>query len=92
MRMLKNLRPGITEYEVGMASRVGFAPACMFSLTNFGAEHVAIGLRSPDDVTTLKLGEVCGITFFTLPPGGFLVLGILLAVFGIISNKGGKDK
>ena len=38
------------------------------------------------------LGTVCGIGFFTLPPGGFLVLGILLAVFGVLSNKGGKDK
>lgn len=63
MRMLKNLRPGVTEYEVGASSHVGFHPVCMFSLTNFGAEHVSIGLRSPDDVTTLKLGEVCGTCY-----------------------------
>jgi len=63
MRMLKSLRPGITEYEVGASSRNGFAPVCMYSLTNFGAEHVSIGLRSPDDVTTLKLGEVCGTCY-----------------------------
>lgn len=63
MRMLKNLRPGVTEYEVGASSHIGFAPVCMFSLTNFGADHVNIGLRSPDDVTTLKLGEVCGTCY-----------------------------
>lgn len=63
MRMLKALRPGVTEYEVGASSRVGFAPVSMFSLTNFGAEHVSIGLRSPDDVTPLKLGEVCGTCY-----------------------------
>ena len=38
------------------------------------------------------LGSVCGIGFFTSPPGGFLVLGSLLAAFGVISTKGGKDK
>lgn len=63
MRMLKNLRPGVTEYELGQNSRIGFAPVCMFSLTNFGAEHVSIGLRSPDDTTKLKLGEVCGTCY-----------------------------
>ena len=63
MRMLKNLRPGIVEYEVGASSHVGFAPVCMFTLTNFGAEHVAIGLRSPDDVTPMKLGEVAGMCY-----------------------------
>ena len=62
-RMYKALRPGITEYEVGQSARIGFAPVCMFSLTNFGADHVSIGLRSPDDVNTLKLGEVCGMCY-----------------------------
>ena len=38
------------------------------------------------------LGGICGIGFFTSPPGGFLVLGLLLATFGVLSNKGGKDK
>ena len=38
------------------------------------------------------LGSVLNIGFFTLPPGGFLVLGLLLAAFGVLSNKGGKDK
>ncbi len=38
------------------------------------------------------LGTILGISFFTLPPGGFLVLGLLLAAFGVLSHKGGKNK
>ena len=37
-------------------------------------------------------GSVLGITVFLLPPGGFLVLGSLLALIGIITRKGGAKK
>lgn len=35
------------------------------------------------------LGSVCGITMFLLPPGGFLVLGLLLAAITTLAKKGG---
>ncbi len=63
LRMMKNLRPGVKEYEVGRNARIGVSPVEMFSLTNFGAQHVSIGLRSPDDTTQLRLGEVCGLCY-----------------------------
>lgn len=63
LRMLKNLRPGAVEYEVSQNARLGVAPVVMFPLVNFGAEHVSLGLRSPDDCTQLKLGEVCGLCY-----------------------------
>jgi len=63
LRMLKALKPGVTEYEVGERARLGVAPVTMHPLTNFGAEHVAIGLRSPSDVTALALGDVCGLCY-----------------------------
>ena len=63
LRMLKALRPGIAEYEVGASARLGVAPVTMFPLTNFGARHVSIGLGSPSDATTLELGDVCGLCY-----------------------------
>ncbi len=38
------------------------------------------------------LGSVCGITMFLLPPGGFLVLGLLLAAMAALSKKGGAKE
>lgn len=38
------------------------------------------------------LGSFCGIGFFIQPPGGFLILGILLAAVGAISKKAGALK
>ena len=35
------------------------------------------------------LGSVCGIGIITQPPGGFLVLGILLAIVTVITRKEG---
>jgi len=63
LRMLKSLKPGVTEYGVGENARLGVAPVTMHPLTNFGAEHVAIGLRSPSDATELQLGDVCGLCY-----------------------------
>ena len=63
LRMLKTLKPGIKEYEVGEAARMGFAPWAMFPLTNFGEKHVYQGLRSPDDVTELEEGMPCGVCY-----------------------------
>lgn len=38
------------------------------------------------------LGEVCGINMVILPPGGFLILGLLLASIGLIAKKKGDAK
>jgi hypothetical protein len=61
--MLKALKPGVTEYEVGENARLGVAPVTMHPLTNFGAEHMSIGLRSPSDDMALALGDVCGLCY-----------------------------
>lgn len=63
LRMLKALRPGIAEYEVGASARIGLAPVTMFPLTNFGPRHVALGIASPSDDTRLELGDVCGVCY-----------------------------
>ncbi len=63
LRMLKHLRPGITEYELGEEAKAGFGPWTMFPLTNFGARSVSIGLKSPRDDTRLELGDVCGLAY-----------------------------
>lgn len=63
LRMLKNLRPGVVEYELSQNTRLGVAPVTMFSLVNFGAEHLSLGLRSPGDARRLELGEVCGLCY-----------------------------
>jgi len=63
LRMLKNLKPGMSEYSLAEAAGVGFAPVVMHPLTNFGAESVAIGLRSPLDSSRLALGDVCGVCY-----------------------------
>ena len=63
LRMLKQLRPGVAEYEVSANAHLGAAPVSMFTLVNFGGEHVSLGLRSPSDVSRLQLGEVCGLCY-----------------------------
>ncbi len=63
IRMLKSLKPGVTEYEVGQNARLGVAPVTMYPLTNFGSEHLSLGLRSPSDETTLDMGDVCGVCY-----------------------------
>jgi hypothetical protein len=63
LNMLQNLKPGITEYELAERSKAGFAPWSMFPLTNFGAEHVKIGLASPSDTKHLALGDVCALCY-----------------------------
>lgn len=63
LRMLKALKPGMTEYEVGENAGLGVAPVSMHPLTNFGAEHMSLGLRSPSDDAKLALGDVCGLCY-----------------------------
>ena len=62
-RLLKNLIPGITEYKLSEQAEVGFAPWSVFPMLNFGAKHVALGLRSPGDSKELAEGDPCGICY-----------------------------
>ncbi|MCL1795815.1 MAG: aminopeptidase P family N-terminal domain-containing protein [Clostridia bacterium] len=63
LRLLKNLRPGMTEYSLAESARAGFAPLVMHPLTNFGPESVSVGIRSPLDSSVLALGDVCGVCY-----------------------------
>ncbi len=57
---IKNLKPGITELEA--ASYCGFdgSPANMHPNFNFGDEHVALGLNSPEGMKNLEYGDQVG--------------------------------
>lgn len=61
-RMLKSLKEGITETALARSGQIDFSPVSMFGLTNFGSEHVKIGLRSGTD-SPLQLGEVIGLCY-----------------------------
>lgn len=63
LRLLKNLKPGLCEYELSQRAQVGFAPMTMWPLVNFGAQSVRIGIRSPQDDVRLALGDVCGLCY-----------------------------
>jgi len=59
IRMLKLLKPGISEIELTVQAAMDAFPISAFPMIQFGEEHVSIGLRSPNE-QTLKLGDpVC---------------------------------
>ncbi len=60
--MLKSVKEGITEVDLARSGRIDFSPVSMFGLTNFGPDHVKIGLRSGTD-SSLQLGEVIGLCY-----------------------------
>ncbi len=62
LNILKGLKEGITESGAVRNGHFDFSPQSMFGLTNFGSEHVAIGLRSSDD-RPLRAGEVIGVCY-----------------------------
>ena len=62
LRMLKSLKPGISELELAEKAHADFSPISVFPMINFGSEHISLALRSPD-CRTLKLGEPCGICY-----------------------------
>lgn len=47
--LLRGMEPGIQELELSRKGNIDFMPVTMYSLVNFGEEHIALGLRSPDD-------------------------------------------
>lgn len=59
IRMLKLLKPGISEIELTALAAMDAFPISAFPMIQFGEEHVSIGLRSPNE-QPLKLGDpVC---------------------------------
>jgi len=60
--MLKSLKEGISETDLARSGKIDFSPTSMFGMTNFGPDHVKIGLRSGTD-TPLQLGEVIGLCY-----------------------------
>lgn len=63
-RMIKCVKPGLSEREVASASRPGMEPVPVYPMINFGERKVSIGVTSPTD-RVLKLGEVCGLCYCT---------------------------
>lgn len=61
--LIKNLRPGINEFELSQKTNPGFAPVNMHPLVNFGEKSVAIGLKSPLESENLQIGEPCGLCY-----------------------------
>lgn len=55
IRMLDALKPNATEIAVSAAACNDGLPLCVYPNINFGAEHINIGLRSPD-YTAFKPG------------------------------------
>jgi hypothetical protein len=62
IKMLKGLKPGISELELSQLAEVDFSPMSVFPMINFGSEHIQTGLRSPDN-KKLEMGEPCGICY-----------------------------
>lgn len=63
-RMLKSLKPGMSEREAAISGCSGFGPVTIHPIVNFGAEKVRIGVASPTD-RTLEAGDVCGLCYAT---------------------------
>lgn len=61
-RMFDHMSPGISELELSSKTGIDFMPVTMYSLVNFGAKHVALGLRSPDN-TPLEEGDAFGLCY-----------------------------
>lgn len=62
IRMMKDLKPGITETDLGVAGMAGMKALNVHPMINFGPEHVRIGVRSPNN-RALELGEVCTVCY-----------------------------
>ena len=63
-RILKRLKPGMSEVEAGFAGEAGFDPVTLHPLANFGEEKVRVGLVSPTE-RRLRLGEGCSLCYGT---------------------------
>lgn len=63
-RMLKALRPGISEIELGMDGRATLEPTSMHPNINFGEYKIKLGVGSPT-MRRLDIGDVCGLCYGT---------------------------
>lgn len=61
-KMFEQMQPGISELELSTKGQIDFMPVTMYSLVNFGANHVSLGLRSPND-KVLKENEAYGLCY-----------------------------
>lgn len=77
LRMIKALKPGLSEVEVSIAAANDGLPQHVHPMINFGPEHIASGIRSPND-RRLQLGEVAGLC---LGPRGALVSRVGVAAY-----------
>jgi len=77
-RLFKNIKPGIGELELSEKGRLDFSPVSVFPMLNFGIEHGAIGLRSPNS-NKLVVGEPCGLCYGIR---GSLVSRVGIAAYG----------
>lgn len=62
-RMLKRLKPGISEYELSTYASVGLEAQNVHPMINFGAHSVGLGLKSPLPGQILQVGDVCGVCY-----------------------------
>ena len=62
-RMLKALRPGISELELSQAGKIDFAPQQTYSMVNFGTKSVAMGIKSPSPFVHLEIGGPMSMAF-----------------------------
>jgi len=60
--MIKNLKVGMKEYELGHLVKAGFDPINTYPLVKFGDESMAIGLCSPT-TRELKMGDPAGLCY-----------------------------
>lgn len=82
-RLLKNMKPGIGELELSEKGKQDFSPISVFPMLNFGSEHGAIGLRSPNN-RKLSVGDPCGLCYGMR---GSLVSRVGIAAYGEGSQK-----
>lgn len=62
IRMLKGLKPGISELDASKNAGYDASPISMFPIVNFGSNHVFWGLRSPN-YNELKEGDMITICY-----------------------------
>lgn len=82
-RLFKNIKPGIGELELSEKGKPDFSPISVFPMLNFGREHGAIGLRSPNN-DKLSVGDPCGLCYGMR---GSLVSRVGIAAYGEDSLK-----
>ena len=63
LNLLKNLKPGVSEFELSQKSNAGFDLTNVCSIVSFGERGVALGLKSPLMDVRLQEGDVCALCY-----------------------------